>query len=164
MRNKCVTKLRDKQRKKSDSYNMMYQLEYSYRPTGIKHCVLSKIPSSYYRLPQCLKRVGNSYFFREILQQQKRHLPLRRHSIITSDLSIVKATRITLFPRHLIQEESVGSYYIHINHSIAHSKIQGTVMCLAHNGETRTGILQVKEQGKYENRALRLGSSCTEMQ
>lgn len=114
---------------------MMYQLEYSYRPTGIKHCILSKIPSSYYRLPQCLKRVGNSYFFREILQQQKRHLPLRRHSIITSDLSIVKATRITLFPRHLIQEESVGSYYIHINHSIAHSKIQGTVMYLAHNGE-----------------------------
>lgn len=84
-------------------------------------------------------------FFREILQKQKRHLPLRRHSIITSDLSIVKATRITLFPRHLIQEESVGSYYIHINHSIAHSKIQGTVMYLAHNGETRTGILQVKE-------------------
>lgn len=147
-----------------DSYNMMYQLEYSYRPTGNKHCVLSKIPSSYYRLPQCLKRVGNSYFFREILQQQKRHLPLRRNSIITSDLSIVKATRITLFPRHLIQEESVGSYYIHINHSIAHSKIQGTVMCLAHNGETRTGILQVIEQGKYENRTLRLGSSCTEMQ
>lgn len=143
---------------------MMYQLEYSYRPNGIKHCVLSKIPSSYYRLPQCLKRVGNSYFFHVLLQQQKRHLPLRRHSIITSDLSIVKATRITLFPRHLIQEESVGSYYIHINHSIAHSKIQGTVMYLAHNGETRTGILQVKEQGKYENRALRLGSSCTEMQ
>lgn len=89
--------------------------------------------------------MGNSYFFREILQKQKRYLPLRRHSIITSDLSIVKATRITLFPRHLIQEESVGSYYIHINHSIAHSKIQGTVMYLAHNGETRTGILQVKE-------------------